>query len=658
MSTDCHIRHGTSRQRTPTDAPAFVRSERSRPAETTWRLHMAISNPIRAASSVAAIIAGLGAALPVHAGMNMEGLLEKLRDKGVLSEDEFQEMRQEAREARRAEALDKAQAKGDKEAQKPLLQGLDPSKDGFGFKSGDGNFQIKLTGRLHSDYRWIDSGNNALAAAGRNDRDTASPADGFELRRARIGFSGFIYKDIDYLLQLNMTGNAPIVDEAYARFAFIKPAQFTFGRFKQPFSLEQLTSSNNLDFAERSYNDQNGVPAKKLGAMISGEPIKGLNYAASVFQEGFNEQSDADGSGKRYAGRLAANFGQLFNVKDTVLHVGIAGVGGDYQLRPSQSSQSTSEYESVTRASVVDFRSMNRGFQHFYRAQLAGQDLAACANVATSATSCGARNGTAGETMVNVDSRLLGLEGAVAYKSLKLQGEYVRNEINAFNPVVSGTAGTNGVGAGGTPGATTNNGSTSTSDRRQTLSGDVNTYYVQAVWNITGENWSDAYKGGVFGGIKPKSNYSTGGGWGAWQLGIRYSNVDASGINVSGSGSRIQSGRSGTTANGFLANSAENTTEVSATSGSSTVGVRTADNVNSAGTKIGSSPTRGGKMNGEVDSWGIGLNWLINPNAKMMFEYTRTMFGGPTCSIDTDVRAGTKCKDHEDLFSVRAQYNF
>lgn len=600
---------------------------------------MAIKNQIRAATSVAAIVASMGMAFPAHAGMNMEGLLEKLRDKGVLSEEEFQEMRQEAREARRAESLEKAQVKGDKEAAKPLLQGLDPSKDGFGFRSGDGNFQIKLTGRLHSDYRWIDSGNHNLQAAGINDRDTASTADGFEMRRARIGFSGFIYKDIDYLLQLNMTGNAPIVDESYVKFNYFKPAALTVGRFKQPFSLEQLTSSNNLDFAERSYNDQNGVPAKKLGAMLSGEPVKGIWYAASVFQEGFNELTEADGSGKRYAGRLATNLAQLFNVKDAVMHFGIAGVGGDYQLRPSQSSQSTSNFETVTRTSVVDFRTMNRGFQHFYRAQLAGQDLFAC----TSVTNCGPRNGTLGETAVNVDSRLLGLEGAVAYKSLKLQGEYVRNEIDASNPVVSGV----------TAGATTNDGNAASADRAQTLKGDVNTWYAQAVWNITGENWSDAYKGGVFGGVKPKSNYSTGGGWGAFQLGVRYSKVDASGIDITGSGSRIQSGRSGTTADGSPASNAENTTEVSSTSGSSTVSVKTADKLGG-----GSAVTRGGKMNSEVDSWSLGLNWLLNPNTKFMVEYTRTMFGGPTCALDTDVRAGTSCKDHEDLVSVRAQYNF
>jgi len=603
---------------------------------------------LRPATSVAAIAAGL-ALVSVPAYADMESLLEKLLAKGILSEDEFNEMRQDVREARREAAMDKVNKAN---SAKTELQGV--WKDGFGFTTGDGQHSIKLTGRLQTDYRWIDSGNNNLAAAGRNDRDTASTADGFELRRARFGVQGFMYKDINYKAEWNLVGGAPVVDEAYVNFAYYKPVQLTFGRFKQPFSLEQLTSSNSIDFMERSYNDQNGVPAKKLGAMVSGEPAKGFTYAASLFQEGLNEQTDADGTGKRYAGRLTANLSQLLNLNNSVLHFGVAGVGGDYQLRPAQSSQSASGYETVTRTSVVDFRTMNRGMQHFYRAQIAGMDLAGCGAQGTSADLCGSRQGTLGETSVNVSSRLLGLESAVAYKSLKLQGEYVRNEVNAFNPVVSGTTGVGNA----TPGATRNDNTASTSDVRQTLKGDVTTWYAEAVWNVTGEKWSDVYSGGVFKGVKPTSNFKPGSGWGALQLAVRYSNVDAGGINVTGSGSRIQSGKAsgpgfsnaniGTAGNvAIAANTAnvDNTTQVSANSGSALV------------TGTGAT-AKFGKQNANIDSWGIGLNWLLNPNAKVMLDYTRTNFGGPTCQIDTDVRAGTKCSDHEDVVSVRAQYNF
>ena len=602
---------------------------------------MALFNTLRAASSVAAIAAGL-MAVSVPAYADMESLLEKLLAKGILSQDEFNEMRQDVREARREAAMEKGSKAN---SAKTELQGV--WKDGFGFTTGDGQHSIKLIGRLNMDYRFNDGGNYGLAATGANDRDTASLADGFEMRRARIGFQGFMYKDINYLLQLNMTGNAPIVDEGYANFAFYKPVQLTVGRFKQPFGLEQLTSSNAIDFAERSYVDQNGVPAKKLGAMISGEPKKGVVYAVSIFQEGFNEITEADGEGKRYAGRVAANFGQLFNIRDTVLHVGFANVGGAYQLRPTQSSQTTSGTELITRASVVGFRSMNRGFQDMYRAQLAGQDLAPTTCTVVGATSCTVssnRTGAAGETGIDVDSNLWGLEAATAYKSVKLQGEYSSNDIDARNPVVSGLT------AGSANNQTTPGGAATAiaADTQQTLKGTVDSYYVQAVWNITGEKWADRYEGGVFKGIKPMNNFKPGSGWGAFQLGLRYSMYDASSVNVTGSGSRIQSGRTGVPVN--------QTTGVPLTP----TGV---DNITSFRGDTGAADnrggtTQGGKQNAEVESYGMGLNWLLNPNARLMFEYTRTNFGGGTTPLDSDVRPGNKGPKGEDLYSIRAQFNF
>jgi phosphate-selective porin OprO and OprP len=57
----------------------------------------------------------------------------------------------------------------------------------------------------------------------------------------------------------------------------------------------------------------------------------------------------------------------------------------------------------------------------------------------------------------------------------------------------------------------------------------VKTQYMEVMYNITGESWADAYKGGAFGGIKPKTNFMTdyggqvGMGTGAWQVGFRTS---------------------------------------------------------------------------------------------------------------------------------------
>jgi len=552
-------------------------------------------------SSMAALAAVLATA-SAPALANMEALLEKLHAKGVLSDEEYKEMRQEAREATRANRDFKAEIMGDK-AKRELPTGLNGAfSNNFSWTSGDGMNSIRLTGRVHTDYRFADN-DFSLTARDANDRDTASIADGFELRRARLGVTGTLAGNIDYSAQFNMVGSAPVVDTAFANFKYLPNAQLQFGRFKQPFSLGQLTSSNDIDFAERSYVDQ-VIPAKKLGAMLHGEPKPGFTYAASVFQEGENEITQEDGEGKRYAGRMTANFAQFgAGIADTVLHFGVAGVGGDYQLRPSVSSQTTGNPGTTTdpRVSVVAFRSLNRGLSNVYRAQIGG---IATTNVPNAASEFG----------VNVDQTLFGLESALARGPFKVQGEWVRADYDAVNSSPTANAG---------------------APRGQAVKGEVDTWYVQAMWNITGEKWSDMYRGGIFRGVTPNNNFKPGSGWGAWQLGLRYSKYDAGDVTATpGGGNRIQSGA--------LCDSGSSSTVLNGCA----------------------------SQNADVYSYGIGVNWILNPMARMMFEWTRTDFGGETLPLDvngvTSGSGGTatlaadrsKGITKEDIFSFRAQVMF
>jgi len=547
---------------------------------------------LRPATSVAAIAAGL-ALVSVPAYADMESLLEKLLAKGILSQDEFNEMRQDVREARREAAMEKTTKAN--AAQKQMVG------EGFKFTSGDKQTEFALTGRVNVDYRFIDHNlpeavNATLFAT--SDRDTASLADGFELRRARLGVKGFIYKDFKYDFQANAVGGAPTADVYFVNYARYNTAQLTLGRFKQPFSLEELTSSNEIDFAERSYVNQNGQFSKKIGAMLSGEPIKGLVYGASVYQQGFNEVSESDGKGLLSAGRAAANFGQLFNLRDTVVHFGVAGVSGTYQDRPSQSSQTNRSFEATTRATVAGFRTLNRGINNIYRAQVGGAPLGGV----TSFTSTGmGRAGLVSEYASEIESSLWGTEAALAYGPVKLQGEYSSNKINAIDLTTAAA----------------------TASR---VSGDVKTFYAQLMWNITGEKWADMYSGGVFKGVKPTNNFKPGSGWGAWQVGIRYSEFDASDLRVrtQGNGARLQCGNKQEVVDG-------------ATCSTSTTG-----------------------------SWGLGVNWIMNPNSRFMFEWTRTDFGNtrfvPLDSVGTNDAGGltsaTQGTKSENVFSFRTQFNF
>jgi phosphate-selective porin OprO and OprP len=65
-----------------------------------------------------------------------------------------------------------------------------------------------------------------------DDRDTASLADQFELRRARLGVKGKFANDFKYEVVGNLPGTATI-DVAYLDFAKYEPGQLRVGKFKQ-----------------------------------------------------------------------------------------------------------------------------------------------------------------------------------------------------------------------------------------------------------------------------------------------------------------------------------------------------------------------------------------------------------------------------------------
>jgi len=221
---------------------------------------------------------------------------------------------------------------------------------------------------------------------------------------------------------------------------------------------------------------------------------------------------------------------------------------------------------------------MNRGLANVYRAQIGGQSNGAAGTIA----------GANSEFGVDVGQSMYGLETALARGPLKLQGGWVRSKYDAVNPLTLS----------------------------ETVKGDVDVYYIQAMWNITGEKWSEMYRGGVFRGVTPNNNFRLGSGWGAWQLGLRWSAFDSS-LNATGAASRIQSGTGAT-----------------------------------------GPPAVPAKMNSRVNSYGIGVNWILNPMSRVMFEWTRTDFGGNTLPLDIAAPAGSMGIKQEDVFSIRTQVMF
>ena len=367
-------------------------------------------------------------------------------------------------------------------------------KDGaFTLESANGRNGISLTGRMHFDYRDSDiDGSDELGGGRTDDRDTASLADQFEIRRARIGVKGKFAKDFKYEIVTNLPGTASL-DVGYLDYAKYDQVQLRVGKFKQPFGLEELISSNNITMMERSYLDQT-VPGKKQGLQIMGTPRTGMTYAGSIFQHNDTERDiSADGKSS-LAGRATLNFAEIMGNKEMVMHVGLAGLDSTYAVGTTSSSQTTQTASAgdTQRGTISSFRSAGRGLNNIFRGQVEGFD---CTSGAYSCPS---------EYQAQVKQRAVGLEGIFATGPFKLMGEYSNGDYK-------GTQGANVV------------------------SYDTKTYYLEAGYFITGEKYADSYKGGVFSSFKPKNEFDLDkGNLGAIELAFRAEGFDVDDAKVSG----------------------------------------------------------------------------------------------------------------------------
>jgi phosphate-selective porin len=80
-----------------------------------------------------------------------------------------------------------------------------------------------------------------------------APADTFLIRRARFGFQGIYGKHIDYVLLLDAADtNGLTLRDGYVNMKAVPAFQFQVGQFKEPFSEDSLTGDTNLDFVERA----------------------------------------------------------------------------------------------------------------------------------------------------------------------------------------------------------------------------------------------------------------------------------------------------------------------------------------------------------------------------------------------------------------------
>jgi phosphate-selective porin OprO and OprP len=127
------------------------------------------------------------------------------------------------------------------------------------------------------------------------------PAEGKEqasvgIRRGRLTVSGAAYEHFDYAIQVELAGgNARLLD-ANIRTTISPLATVWFGQGKAFFGRQQLNSSGNLHFVDRSIVDGRFSAGRQQGVAVIGSPAGDLlEYNVGVYNgDGINQSSNGN----------------------------------------------------------------------------------------------------------------------------------------------------------------------------------------------------------------------------------------------------------------------------------------------------------------------------------------------------------------------------
>jgi phosphate-selective porin OprO and OprP len=167
----------------------------------------------------------------------------------------------------------------------------------------------------------------------RDSEASIGDASGFDVARRRVGVEGRIAGVVDFQIEAELGDDDPWRD-VYADYRQFPHAQVQAGKFKLPFSLDENTSSTNLDFVYRSRAATQLAPGRDRGAMVHGRVLKSvLRYELGLFDhDGKNARTSNPErvfGGTTVAGRVTV---QPFRARKTELRdlqFGVAFTGSE-----------------------------------------------------------------------------------------------------------------------------------------------------------------------------------------------------------------------------------------------------------------------------------------------------------------------------------------
>lgn len=233
-----------------------------------------------------------------------EDIVNALIAKGVLTEEE-------------GGLLLKGRA-GEKEAAEKKVKSnptLEVGKKGLVVKGADGDFSIKLGGRMHADYS-NHSGESELAS-------NRKPINGTQIRRGRIALSGTVYHDYDYIIETDFANDAVGIRDLFLVYhGFEAPLELTVGHQKHAISMEIQESSNDIMFTERSLVTALTVPFfdRAIGINLKGFG-ENWNVQSGFYGDSVGASADNTNNNEGHGFGIRGTWAPIMD-KDKVLHLG------------------------------------------------------------------------------------------------------------------------------------------------------------------------------------------------------------------------------------------------------------------------------------------------------------------------------------------------
>lgn len=357
-------------------------------------------------------------------------------------------------------------------------------------------------------------------------------SNGTQIRRGRFGFDGTALKNFAYRIEAEFVGNSVNLLDAYVSYTGFKNLVVTVGQQKAPFGLEANSSDSFNTFLERGManNAFGSVGAERRVGATIAYVTDRITATAGVF-----------GAGEAVA-RNALDPDEAYGVNGRVTWEPINEAGKVIHL--GASSYWATNFSSATAAdsfTVADRPNVRVDDGRLVSARIGGLNAAGLPTP-------GAK-----------DALFLGAEAAAVFGPFSLQGEYGRLSV----------------------------------DRYGASSVEFDGFYVFGSAFLTGE--SRPFKNGVVDRLKPNKVFDpTKGTWGAWEVALRYDQLDLTDRDLS------SQDRKGT-------------------------------------------------------SWTGALNWYLTGNAKILFNYIRFK-GENSPLVTTPISDGTTAKG--EAFATRLHLDF